>query len=42
VPSAVVRGERNFLLNPRHPDFVRLTIGAAEPFELDARLPTKR
>jgi RES domain-containing protein len=38
VPSAVVRGERNFLLNPRHPDFARLTVGAAEPFALDERL----
>ena len=38
VPSAVVRGERNFLLNPRHPDFGRLGIGSAEPFALDERL----
>ncbi len=38
VPSAVVRGEHNFLLNPRHPDFARLRIGRAAPFEFDARL----
>jgi RES domain-containing protein len=38
VPSAVVPAERNFLLNPRHPDFARLAIGAAEPFDLDERL----
>jgi RES domain-containing protein len=27
VPSAVVPGEHNFLLNPRHPDFARLAVG---------------
>ncbi len=38
VPSAVVPGEHNFLLNPRHPDFGRLAILEAEPFEFDERL----
>jgi RES domain-containing protein len=38
VPSAVVLGEHNFLLNPRHPDFGRLAIGAPEPFAFDERL----
>jgi RES domain-containing protein len=38
VPSAVVPGEHNFLVNPRQPDFGRLTIGDAEPFEFDERL----
>jgi RES domain-containing protein len=38
VPSAVVPGEHNFLLSPRHPDFGRLAIGAPEPFAFDARL----
>jgi RES domain-containing protein len=38
VPSAVVPGEHNFLLNPRHPDFGRLTIGKPEPFAFDERL----
>ncbi|MGH8217199.1 MAG: RES family NAD+ phosphorylase [Steroidobacteraceae bacterium] len=28
VPSIVVDGEFNYLLNPRHPDFARLEIGA--------------
>jgi RES domain-containing protein len=37
VPSAVVPGEHNFLLNPRHPDFGRLAIGEVEPFESDER-----
>jgi RES domain-containing protein len=38
VPSAVVPGEHNFLLNPRHPDFGRLAIGDLEPFAFDQRL----
>ena len=38
VPSAVVPGEHNYLLNPRHPAFDRLTIGHPEPFEFDERL----
>jgi RES domain-containing protein len=42
VPSAVVRGEHNFLFNPRHPEFGRLAIGPPEPFELDPRLPSGR
>jgi RES domain-containing protein len=42
LPSAVVPEEHNFLVNPRHPDFRRLTIGAAEPFEFDERLLGRR
>jgi RES domain-containing protein len=38
VPSAVVPGERNVLLNPRHPNFRRLRVGRPEGFALDARL----
>ncbi len=38
VPSAVVPGEFNYLLNPLHPDFARLRIGKAEPFPFDPRL----
>ena len=38
VPSAVVPGEHNFLVNPRHPDFGRLVIGEVEPFAFDERL----
>lgn len=38
VPSAVVPGEFNYLLNPAHPDFKRVTIGEAEPFAFDPRL----
>lgn len=42
VPSAVVPGEHNFLLNPRHRDFGRLAIGKPEPFEFDQRLVEAR
>lgn len=38
VPSAVVPGEFNYLLNPAHPDFKRVKIGQPEPFSFDARL----
>ena len=38
VPSAVVPEEHNWLLNPRHPDFGRLTIGGLERFAFDERL----
>lgn len=38
VPSAVVPDEMNFLINPRHPDAVRITVGAPAPVEWDPRL----
>jgi RES domain-containing protein len=38
VPSAIVPAESNFLINPAHRDFRRLTIGPAEAFRLDPRL----
>jgi RES domain-containing protein len=38
VPSTLVPGESNFLLNPRHVDFRKLEIGAVVPFQLDRRL----
>ena len=38
VPSAVVPLEYNFVINPRHPDFSRLKVGAPDPFEIDLRL----
>lgn len=38
VPSAVVPAERNYLLNPRHPDFTRVIIGETEALETDFRL----
>jgi RES domain-containing protein len=39
VPSVVVPMEFNYVLNPRHPDFARVVIGAAMPFPFDPRLP---
>jgi len=38
VPSAIVRMETNFLLNPAHPDFAHIQIGGASAFRFDPRL----
>jgi RES domain-containing protein len=38
VPSVIVPGESNFLLNPRHPDFIRVQIAKPIPFQFDSRL----
>ena len=38
VPSAVIPVERNFVLNPAHADFARLTLAPPLPFEFDPRL----
>ena len=38
VPSIVIPQERNFLINPLHPQFTRLRIHAPEAFVLDQRL----
>lgn len=39
VPSVVVPGEFNFLINPLHPDFSsRIDHGTPEPFNLNPRL----
>jgi len=38
VPSAVVDREYNYLLNPRHPSFERMSIHTAVPFNYDERL----
>jgi RES domain-containing protein len=37
VPSVVIPHERNFIINPRHSEFAKLTIGRAEPFTFDPR-----
>lgn len=39
VPSVVVPREWNYLLNPAHPDFRKIELGAPEPFSFDSRLP---
>jgi RES domain-containing protein len=38
VPSVVVPQERNFILNPAHPDFRKIRFSAPEPLEFDPRL----
>ena len=38
VPSAVVPAEWNYLLNPGHAAFARISLGVAAPFEFDPRL----
>src|ERR1035437_862982 len=38
VPSAIVKDEYNFLLNPNHPDFVKVKITNIEPFYFDPRI----
>ena len=42
VPSAVIPAERNFLLNPTHPDFRRCAAGPPQPFSFDPRLWPRR
>lgn len=43
VPSAVIPAEKNYLLNPMHRDFSRITIGNPEQIITDGRLiPSKR
>ena len=38
VPSRVVPIERNYLLNPAHPDMKRVWIGNPRPFRYDPRV----
>ncbi|MCX5805641.1 MAG: RES family NAD+ phosphorylase [Proteobacteria bacterium] len=38
VPSAVIPGEHNFVINVKHPDFVKITVGDPRPFALDDRV----
>lgn len=38
VPSAVVPQERNYLLNPAHPEFGEIELGAPASFSWDQRL----
>lgn len=41
VPSVVLESESNYLLNPAHPDFARIEIGAPSSFDFDLRLLKK-
>lgn len=38
VPSATVKGDHNYLVNPKHPDFNKVQITSTEPFDFDVRL----
>ena len=38
VPSVVIPMEYNYLVNPSHPDFMKLGVEFSQPFELDPRL----
>lgn len=40
LPSVIVEHERNYLLNPVHPDFKRIKLVAPKPFRFDPRLFT--
>ncbi len=38
VPSAIIKMEHNYLLNPNHPDFKKIKIVSVEKFDFDPRL----
>ena len=38
VPSALAVTDHNWILNPAHPDFQKITLHAARPFDYDPRL----
>ena len=38
VPSVIVPGDYNYLINPRHPLFKNVQVKNTEPFEFDLRL----
>jgi RES domain-containing protein len=40
LPSVIVSGELNYLLNPAHPAFKKISIGKPERFTFDPRLLT--
>lgn len=38
VPSAIIKNEYNYLINPQHPDFKQINITKIEDFDFDMRL----
>lgn len=38
VPSAVVKGDFNYVINPHHPDFIKIKITNHDDFPIDLRL----
>jgi RES domain-containing protein len=41
VPSVVIKEEFNYLINPGHPDFKKISVGTPEGFSFDPRLIPK-
>ena len=41
VPSAIVPPEFNYLINPNHPDAVKITVVSSQPLQFDNRLKQK-
>lgn len=37
VPSVVIKKEHNYLINPNHPDFKKITLTGNEDFDFDKR-----
>jgi RES domain-containing protein len=38
VPSAIIKSESNYLINPKHKDFAQITYGKPQSFTLEERL----
>lgn len=38
VPSVILPTEHNYVVNPAHPEFHKLVLGAPQPFRFDPRL----
>lgn len=38
VPSSILAGERNYVINPKHPDFAQIQFLPARSFRFDPRL----
>lgn len=38
VPSVIVPGEYNYLINPNHPDFKKIKVSRSRPFVFDERI----
>jgi hypothetical protein len=38
VPSAIIKDEWNYIINPSHKDFKKVKITGIEPFVFDTRL----
>ncbi|MEP7109184.1 MAG: RES family NAD+ phosphorylase [Ferruginibacter sp.] len=37
VPSAIIKKENNYLINPNHPDFKKIKLAGIEDFDFDKR-----